>query len=210
MHDDPMVFVVDDELAIREALDSLFRSAGLRTASYGSVAEFLSSQRPDVPACLVLDVRIPGMDGLEFHSQMDALGVDLPVVFMTAHGDVPMSVRAMRGGAVDFLIKPFTDEEMLDAVRAGFAKDRLRRASVAAVATLRERYETLTAREREILWLVAAGQLNKQIAARLGLSEITVKVHRGQLMRKMGAASLIDLIRKTDALARVLDQGTIH
>ncbi|MBV8918694.1 response regulator transcription factor [Bradyrhizobium sp.] len=210
MQDDSIVFVIDDEQAIREALDSLFRSAGVRAMSFASVADFLGSERPDAPACLVLDVRLPGLNGLDFHGEMDELGIRVPVVFITAHGDVPMSVRAMRAGAVDFLIKPFQDQELLDAVRVGFARDRLRRASLAAMATLKERYESLTMREKEILWLVVAGQQNKQIAARLGLSVITVKLHRGQLMRKMQARSLIDLVRKTDILSRTIDRGAIH
>ncbi|MFT4118748.1 response regulator transcription factor [Bradyrhizobium sp.] len=201
MHDDSIVFVIDDESAIREALDSLLRVTGLRTASFGSVAEFLDGERPDVPACLLLDIRLPGQSGLDFHGEMRNLGLDLPVVFMTAHGDVPMSVRAMQDGAIDFLIKPFRDEDLLRAIHAGLAKDRLRRANAAAVATLKERYDGLTEREREVLWLVVSGQLNKQIAARLGLSEITVKVHRGQVMRKLQASSLIDLVRKTDLIS---------
>lgn len=210
MHDDSMVFVIDDEPAIRDALDSLFRSMGLRAASFGSIAEFLQSERPDVPACLLLDVRLPGQNGLDFHGEMDRFGLDLPVIFMTAHGDVPMSVRAMRDGAVDFLIKPFRDEDLLRAIRAGLARDRLRRASVAAVATLKQQHDSLTEREKQVLWLVVSGQLNKQIAAKLGLSEITVKVHRGHVMRKMRASSLIDLVRKTDILSRSMSSATRH
>lgn len=210
MLEESIIFVVDDELAIREALESLFRSTGLRAASFGSIEEFLGSERPDIPACLLLDVRLPGQDGLDFHSEMDGHGLDLPVIFMTAHGDVPMSVRAMRDGAVDFLTKPFREQDLLRAIQAGLARDRQRRTSVAKLASLKARYASLTERERQVLWLVVSGQLNKQIAGTLGLSEITVKLHRGQAMRKMEASSLIDLVRKTDLLSRSMGRGTMH
>jgi FixJ family two-component response regulator len=182
----------------------------MRAISFGSVLEFLASERPDVPACLVLDVRLPGINGLDFFDQMNELGIQMPVVFITAHGDVPMSVRAMRAGAINFIIKPFPDHVLLDAVQAAFARDRLRRASLVAADSLKRRFESLTMRERQILWLVVAGQLNKQIAAHLGLSEITVKVHRAQMMRKMQATSLIDLVRKADILSRNPADLTVH
>lgn len=210
MTDDPIVFIIDDEPAILESLEDLFRSTGLRTACFGCIPDFLNAKRPEAPACLLLDVRLPGQSGLDFHDEMARLGLDLPVVFMTAHGDVPMSVRAMRNGAVDFLIKPFREEDLLQAIQGGLARDRLRRAGAAAVATLKERYDCLTERERQVLWLVVSGQMNKQIAARLELSEITVKVHRGQLMRKLGASSVIDLVRKTDILSRCLGGDALH
>lgn len=210
MENEATVVVIDDELAIREALDSLFRSVGLRVTSFGSVVEFLASKRPETPACLVLDVRLPGVNGLDFLDQMGQLGIQMPVVIITAHGDVPMSVRAMQAGAVNFLMKPFPDDALLNAVHAGFARDRLRSASLATAESLKRRFESLTEREKQILWLVVASQLNKQIAARLGLSEITVKVQRAQMMRKMGATSLVDLVRKADILSRILGDGTTH
>ncbi|WFU82475.1 response regulator [Bradyrhizobium sp. CIAT3101] len=210
MESEATVFVIDDELAVREALDSLFRSVGLRVLSFGSVPEFLACKLPDAPACLVLDVRLPGVNGLDFHDQMGELGVQMPAVIITAHGDVPMSVRAMQAGAINFIIKPFPDDALLDAVHAGLARDRLRRASLAAADSLTRRFESLTEREKQILWLVVAGQMSKQIAAHLGLSEITVKVQRAQMMRKMKAMSLIDLVRKADILSRHLGNGALH
>jgi len=197
----PLVVIVDDEVAVRDALDSLLRSAGLRTALYASPAELL--QRPPPPdqaGCLVLDVRLPGIDGLDLQAALDGHGIGLPIVFMTGHGDIPMTVRAMKAGAVDFLAKPFRDQDMLDAIEAAIARDRARRAQAATLDPLRGRYETLTPREREIMALVVSGLMNKQIAYQIGLSEITVKIHRGNVMRKMGVRSLADLVRQAEAL----------
>jgi FixJ family two-component response regulator len=195
-----MVFVVDDDPGIREALASLFRSVDLATAAFASVAEFLQSPRPDAPSCLVVDVRLPGLSGLDFQAQMATLGIHLPIILMTGHGDIPMTVRAMKAGAVDFLAKPFRDQDMLDAVTTALERDARRRSEQAAGDLLRALYETLSLREREVLALVSAGLMNKQIAGDLGLKEITVKIHRGQVMRKMNAKSLADLVRMAEAL----------
>ncbi|WP_454832397.1 response regulator transcription factor [Pseudoxanthomonas wuyuanensis] len=196
----PLVIVVDDEAAVRDSLDSLLRSIGLRTLLFGSPAELLQSPVPDVPGCLVLDVRLPGISGLDFQTQLSRHGIDLPIVFMTGHGDIPMTVRAMKAGAVDFLSKPFRDQDMLDAVAAAIERDKLRRSETASMDGLRARYATLTPREREVLALVVSGLMNKQVAGELGLSEITVKIHRGSVMRKMGVRSLADLVRNAQAL----------
>jgi FixJ family two-component response regulator len=196
----PIVFVVDDDESMRRSLTNLFQSVGLRVEVFGSAPELLQSSLPDVASCLVLDVRLPGLSGLDFQTELAKANIHIPIIFMTGHGDIPMSVRAMKGGAVDFLTKPFRDQDMLDAVVAAIERDRKRRESDKIVADLRTLFETLTAREREILTLVAAGLMNKQIAAELGLAEITVKIHRGHLMRKMGAKSLADLVRKAETL----------
>ena len=195
----PTVFVIDDD-ALREALSSLFRSVGLRVKAFASASEFLRMRLPDVPTCLVLDVRLPGLSGLDFQAELAKANVDIPVVFMTGHGDIPMTVRAMKAGAIEFLPKPFRDQDMLDAVAEAMAQDRRRRESEKAMAAPRERFETLTPRERDIMALLAKGLLNKQIAAQLGLSEITVKIHRGRLMKKIGAYTLADIIRIASVL----------
>jgi FixJ family two-component response regulator len=200
-------YVVDDDESVRESLGSLFRSVDLDVALFGSAADLLKTPFPDVPGCIVLDVRLPGVSGLDFQDQLAKLEIQLPIIFMTGHGDIPMTVRAMKAGAVDFLSKPFRDQEMLDAVMLAIERDGERRAKHAAQDDLRSHYETLTAREREIMAYVATGLMNKQIAGRIGLSEITVKIHRGNAMRKMNAKSLADLVRQAEALGLSLPQG---
>ncbi|MBL8530307.1 MAG: response regulator transcription factor [Hyphomonadaceae bacterium] len=200
MADTPIVHIIDDDASLRGALDSLFRSTGQATRLYESVAGFMDAPRPDAPGCLVLDVRMPGMSGLEFQQKLEELGIRLPVVFMTGHGDIPMSVRAMKAGAVDFLAKPFRDQEMLDAVATALEKDRAQRAEGGKLDTLKRAYSTLSPRERQVMALVAAGKMNKQVAGDLSLSEITVKIHRGAAMRKMGAKTLADLVRMAELL----------
>ena len=195
-----VVFVIDDDASMRAALEDLVGSVGLGVRPFASTEEFLASKRPDAPGCLVLDVRLPGMSGLTFQKELARVGVDLPVIFITGHGDIPMSVRAMKAGAVEFLSKPFHDQELLDAIHAAIERDRERRRETVLVAELRERYATLTERERQIMRLVVIGRANKQIAAELNLSEMTVKVHRGQVMRKMQAGSLPGLVRIADRL----------
>jgi FixJ family two-component response regulator len=197
----PVVFVIDDNPAVREALDGLIRSVHLSVQTFGSTEEFLQFKRPDAPGCLVLDVRLPGLSGLDFQKEMIKSNIDLPVIFITGHGDVPMSVRAIKAGAIEFLPKPFRDQDLLDAIHAGLERDRARRQAAAVVAALREHFASLTAREREIMLKVASGRPNKQIAAELKLSEVTVKVHRRHVMRKMGARSLADLVRMADRLS---------
>jgi FixJ family two-component response regulator len=194
------VFVVDDDASMRRALDSLFRSVGLDVYLYASAQEFMRATRADVPGCLVLDVRLPGMSGLTFQQELGKAGIALPVIFITGHGDVPMTVRAMKAGAADFLTKPFEEQALLDAVDAAIERDRARRLDSARVAGLGVLYGTLTEREREVMKFVVAGWANKQIAAELGLSLVTVKVHRGQVMRKMLAKSVPELVRMADGL----------
>lgn len=200
MAETAVVHIVDDDASLRLALDSLFRSVRFGTRLYGSAQEFLTAQRPELPSCLVLDVRLPGISGLDFQQQLLRAGVHIPVVLMTGHGDIPMSVRGMKAGAVDFLTKPFRDQDMLDAVGAAIERDRERRSADGELGQLRERYETLSPREREVMALVVAGRMNKQVAGDLHLAEITVKIHRGAAMKKMGARSLAELVRMTEAL----------
>ncbi|AIB14787.1 Nodulation protein W (plasmid) [Azospirillum argentinense] len=194
----PFVAIIDDDPSIRESLVSLLRSVGLTALPFASAQEFLQQRLPDAPGCLVLDVRLPGQSGLEFQRELSGTDIHLPVVFITGHGDIPMSVTAMKAGAVEFLAKPFRDQDLIDAVHTGIERDRDRRRTLDALCDLRERFRSLTPREREVMRLVAAGQLNKQIAAELQLSEITVKVHRANVMRKMQARSLPDLVRIAD------------
>jgi FixJ family two-component response regulator len=195
-----VVCVVDDDESMRRSLATLLRSVGLDARVFASPEEFMRAARPDAPGCLVLDVRLPGMSGLAFQQELAKAGVAMPVIFITGHGDVPMSVRAMKAGAVEFLTKPFDDQVLLDAMHAAIARDRVRRRDAAQLAELQARYRALTEREREVFRFVVAGRLNKQIAADLGLSVVTVKVHRGQLMRKMSAKSIVDLVRMADQL----------
>jgi FixJ family two-component response regulator len=197
---EPIVFVIDDDESMRRALANLFQSVGLRVEVFGSASEMLQSKLPDVASCLVLDIRLPGLSGLDFQTELAKANVRIPIIFMTGHGDIPMTVRAMKGGAVDFLTKPFRDQDMLDAVVMAIERDRKRREVEKVVANLQTLFETLTSREREVLALVATGLMNKQIAAELGLAEITVKIHRGHIMKKMAARSLADLVRKAETL----------
>jgi FixJ family two-component response regulator len=196
----PMVFVIDDDPSMRNALSRLFQSIGLQVKIFASANEFLKSPRPDVPSCLVLDVRLPGLSGLDFQSELAKANIDIPIVFMTGHGDIPMTVRAMKAGAVEFLPKPFRDQDMLDAVQVGLERDRNRRRSASDVSKLKASFNSLTAREQEVMGYVTAGLMNKQIAGQIGVSEITVKIHRGNMMRKMGAKSVAELVRMADAL----------
>ncbi len=194
------VIVIDDDPGMRESICGLVRSVGFQAKMLASVDEFRQSGRPQGPSCLVLDVRLPGQSGLEFQRELAASHIQLPIVFITGHGDIPMSVQAMKGGAIEFLTKPFRDQDLLDAVQLGLARDRARLEDEKSMAALRARFENLTAREREVMSWVVAGRLNKQIAGEMGISEITVKVHRGQVMRKMKASSLPDLARMADKL----------
>jgi FixJ family two-component response regulator len=195
-----IVFVVDDDASVRRAIQRLIESVGLQVESFGSAKEFLQANRSDVPSCLVLDIRLPGKSGLELQRELAEANIRIPIIFITSHGDVPMTVRAMKAGAVEFLTKPFRDQDLLDAVQLALERDRARRQQSAEIATLRERLELLTPRERQVLPLVISGLLNKQIAAEIGATEATVKVHRSQLLRKMGAHSLPDLVRMAHRL----------
>jgi FixJ family two-component response regulator len=196
----PIVFVIDDDESIREALKSLLRSVGLRVELFGAASEFLKSKLPDAPSCLVLDVRLPGLSGLDFQTELAKANVHIPIIFITGHGDIPMTVRAMKAGAVEFLTKPFRDQELLDSVGIALERDRARREQDSTVSDVKIHFESLTPREQEVMGFVTAGLMNKQIAAKLGVSEITVKVHRGNVMRKMGAKSLANLVRMADIL----------
>jgi FixJ family two-component response regulator len=194
------VIVIDDDPEVREALQRLLRSVGLAVCSYGSVSEFLNAGRPDGPTCMVLDVRLPGKGGLAFQRELSDAGFSVPIIFITGHGDIPMSVEAIKGGAIEFLTKPFRDEDLLNAIQAGLELDRTRRTKQRAVAELQDRFNSLTKREREVMALVVAGRANKVIAGEIGVSEITVKVHRANVMRKMAAASLTDLVLMAERL----------
>ena len=197
----PVVFVIDDSPSVRDALDSLIRSVHLNVQAFGSIEEFLQFKRPDAPGCIVLDVRLPGLSGLDFQREMAKSNIDLSIIFITGHGDVPMSVRAIKAGAIEFLTKPFRDQDLLDAIYLGIERDRSRRQASAIIAVLRGHFASLTARERQVMLKVASGRPNKQIAAELKLSEVTVKVHRRHVMRKMKAKSLADLVRMADKLS---------
>ena len=190
-----MVFVVDDDASMRDAMQRLFRSVGLQVEVFASAAEFLRSKPADAPCCLVLDVRLPGLSGLDFQTELAKADIRVPIVFMTGHGDIPMTVKAMKAGAIEFLPKPFRDQDMLDAVRLGLERDRARREAERGIADLRAKFASLTPREQEVMAFVTAGLMNKQIAGEMKLAEITVKLHRGSVMRKMGAKSLADLVR---------------
>ena len=207
---DPIVLIVDDDPSMRRALTNLFQSVGLKVEAFSSAAEIMEAKPPAVPSCLVLDIRLPGSSGLDLQADLAKANIHTPIIFITGHGDIPMTVRAMKSGAVDFLTKPVRDQDMLDAVQAAIERDRKRRDAEKSISGMRSRFEALTARERDVLALVASGLMNKQVAAQLGLAEITVKIYRGQIMRKMGARSLADLVRMTDALGIRRTRGNLQ
>jgi FixJ family two-component response regulator len=196
----PVVFVVDDDAAMRKGLSNLIESMGLRVETFASPTEFLAVKLPSVPCCLILDVRLPGLSGLDFQAKLARAKFEVPIIFITAHGDIPMSVRAMKAGAIEFLLKPFRDQDLLDAIQGALDRDRTRYESENMVSELRTKFETLTPREQEVMACVARGLMNKEIAAQIGIAENTVKVHRGHVTRKMGARSLADLVRMADLL----------
>ena len=198
--DQPIVFVVDDDASMRRALTNLFESVGLKVEAFGSALQLLQAKPPQVPSCLVLDIRLPGASGLDLQSDLAKANIHTPIIFITGHADIPMTVRAMKGGAIDFLTKPVRDQDILDAVQAAIERDRKRRDLNKTVSDVRSRFESLSSRERDVLALVTSGLMNKQVAAQLGLAEITVKIYRGHIMRKMGAKSLADLVRMSEAL----------
>jgi len=201
--DEPIVYVVDDDVSIRESLGLLFRSVGLRAELFTSANELLQSKLPPVPSCLVLDVRLPGLSGLGLHTELIKANIHIPIIFITAHGDIPMSVRAMKAGAIDFITKPFRDQDMLDAITAAINRDRVRLDAERARLDLQKRFGNLTSREQQVMALVTTGLMNKQVAAEMGLREITIKIHRGRVMKKMHAKSLADLVKMAEALNRV-------
>lgn len=207
---DPIVLIVDDDPSMRRALTNLFQSVGLKVEAFSSAAEIMEAKPPAVPSCLVLDIRLPGSSGLDLQADLAKANIHTPIIFITGHGDIPMTVRAMKSGAVDFLTKPVRDQDMLDAVQAAIERDRKRRDAEKSISGMRSRFEALTTRERDVLALVASGLMNKQVAAELGLAEITVKIYRGQIMRKMGAKSLADLVRMTDALGIPRNRGHLQ
>jgi FixJ family two-component response regulator len=203
----PVAFVIDDDISVRESLKNLLRSVGMKVQTFGSAQEFLASARPDAPACLVLDVRLPGASGLDLQRQLADANVQIPIIFVTGHGDIRMSVRAMKAGAIEFLTKPFRDQELLDAIQQALERNRADRQERSEIAEVRKHYGSLTAREQEVLQCVTRGMVNKQIGAQLNISEATVKLHRGNVMHKMGAGSLADLIRMAEKLGTKPDNG---
>jgi FixJ family two-component response regulator len=196
----PTVFIIDDDRGMRQAVQDLVESVGLRAESFATCQEFLDKKRTSDPSCLVLDVRLPQMSGLDFQQRLTEIGMQIPIIFITAHGDVPMSVRALKSGAVEFLTKPFRDQDLLDAIQQALQRDRIAQEQEAEINDLRQRYQTLTMREREVMSLVVSGRLNKQVASEIGASEATVKIHRGNVMQKMQAGSIVELVRIADKL----------